>query len=157
MAEMIATTMMAGAAISAAGAIGQANAAKAAATYNAELRERDAFVAMDQATQDAERVARQSRVAAGSLIAGTGASGGDTTDVLDVLRSSYQESKLDEANILYKGRLKAMGYRESAELDRYQGDVAQQQGYLNSASQFLVGAGRTTWSYADATRLRRTE
>jgi hypothetical protein len=48
MAMAIPVVMMAGAAISAYGAIQQANAAQAAGSYNAQIRERDAAVALDQ-------------------------------------------------------------------------------------------------------------
>jgi len=79
--------MMMGAALSAAGAIQQANAEKSAANYNAALKERDAAVATQQASQDAQQVRWQWARAQGSLLAGYGASGvtTDTGSPLDVL------------------------------------------------------------------------
>jgi hypothetical protein len=153
MAMAIPIVMMAGAAISAMGAISQANAAKATAGYNAQLRERDASVALDQSKQDAARVARRTEEAQGSLLAGYGASG-VTSDgsPLDVLRQSAAEGQLDQDTLLYRGRLKATGYADSAELDRMQGRTATEQGRWNAASQLLTGVGRAGSTYAAGQR-----
>ena len=64
MAAVIPAVMMAGAGISALGAISQANAAQAASSYNATLREREAGVAVEQANRD---VQQQRRTAARSV------------------------------------------------------------------------------------------
>src|SRR6185503_1580161 len=114
--------MLAGAAISAAGAIQQANAAKAASNYNAQLKERDAAIATSQADQEAQQVRWASARAQGSLIAGYGASGvsTDTGSPLDVLANSASQAKLDEETVLYRGKLKSTGYLSDAALFRNQ-------------------------------------
>lgn len=146
--------IMGGSAISAVGAISQANAQQAASSYNATLRERDALVATDQAGRDAEQVRRAGVRAQGSLLAGYGASGVATDEgsPLDVLAMSASEAKLDEETVLYKGRLKSMGYTDAAALDRAQGDVAQQQGYLNAASYLIGGVGKAGLASASMSR-----
>lgn len=148
----IAAVMMAGSALQAVGAIGQANAAKAAHGYNASLREQDAMVALNQASVDAWRVAQQGRQAEGSLLAGIGASGGTPEDSMDVIRMSAANAKLDEETVLYRGRLKATGYYNDAALERQAGVVAQNQGYLNAASSILTGTGEAAGVYAAGTR-----
>jgi len=142
--------MLAGSAISAIGAVSQANAAKAAHTYNADLRERDAIVALNQSSVEAARVRRAGAQAQGSILAGFGASGVATDEgsPLDVLAYSAANAKLDEETVLYNGRLKAMGYRETATLERYAGTVAEQQGAINAASYLTAGAGQAAYTGA---------
>ena len=143
--------MMAGAAISAAGAIQRSNAEKAAANYNAQLRERDATIATQQATQQAWQVQMQQRRAAGAIQAGYGASGvtGEGSP-LDVLAMSASQAKLDEETILYQGKLKATGYMSDAALARNQAIVAGQQGQLEAASYLVGGAGQAAYAGARA-------
>lgn len=147
---MIPAVMMAGAGISALGAISQANAAQAASSYNAQLRESDAAVALDQAGRDVVQVRRAGMRAQGSVLASYGASGVATDEgsPLDVLAMSASEAKLDEETVLYKGRLKASGYEGAARLERFSGKTAQQQGYLSAASYLIGGAGQAGSTYA---------
>ena len=150
MADPISWMMLAGAAVAAVGAVSQANAQKAAHSYNAKLAERDAMVATEQAHSDSLLLARKASQDQGSLIAGYGASGVATDEgsPMDVLRMSVANAKLDEGTMLYKGRLKATGYYDSATLERMGGTVAQEQGYLNASSYLLSGVGRAGSTYA---------
>jgi len=153
MAMAIPIVMIAGAAISAYGAMEQAKAGKQAATYNAQLRERDATVALDQSSQDAERFNRKYQQEQGSMLAGYGASGvGLEGSPMDVLRMSATNAKLDEETILYKGRLKATGYHDDAFLNRMAGDTAMKQGTLNASSYLISGAGKAGYTYAGGMR-----
>lgn len=154
MAVAIPMIMLAGAAVSAMGAVSQANAAKAAAGYTAQLRERDATVALDQSQQDAARVQRQGAQAQGSLLAGYGASGvaTDQGSPMDVLQMSASQAKLDEETIRYKGRLRATGYGDEATLSRTSGETAQRQGTLNATSYLVGGAGRAGATYVSGQR-----
>ena len=142
--------MMAGAGLSAMGAIQQANAAKSAALYNATLKERDAGLAMQQADREAQQVRWASARAQGSLLAGYGASGitTDTGSPLDVLANSASQAKLDEETVLYNGKLKATGYMSGAALDRAQANNVEQQGQLSAASYLIGGAGQSGYAYA---------
>ena len=140
---------MAGAAISAYGAIQQGQQAKKAADYNAQLRTRDSRVALDQANQEAQQVRWAGQRAQGSLLAGYGASGvtGDGSP-MDVLAASVSQAKLDEETVLYKGRMKSMGYESDAALNRVQGKNAVQQSQLQAASYLIGGAGQAGYAYA---------
>lgn len=154
MALAIPAMMMAGSAISAMGAISQANAQQAASSYNATIKEREAGLATEQATQDVQQVRWAAKRAEGSLLAGYGASGvtTDTGSPLDVLANSASQAKLDEETVLFKGKLKAMGLNAGAELDRTAGKTAKQQGPLNAASYLLGGAGQAAGTYATVNR-----
>lgn len=147
--------MASGAALSAVGAISQGQAAKAAHSYNAQLLERDATLALNQSGADAAMVARKAAQDQGSLVAGYGAAGVATDEgsPVDVLRMSVANAKLDEGTVLYKGRVKATGYYNSAALERTAGKTAQQQGALNAASYLLTGAGNTAYTMSRSTAL----
>jgi len=153
MAMAAAAMIMAGSAISAYGAIQQANAAKSAANFNATLRERDATNALVSSRENAARFARRAEQDQGSLLAGYGASGvGLEGSPMDVLRMSVANAKLDEGTILYNGRLKSTGYYDDAMLNRHSGAVAEQQGTLNAASYLIGGAGKAGAAYYAADR-----
>lgn len=149
MADPISWVMIGGAAISAVGAVSQANASKAAASYNTALRERDATVALNQSSQDAIQFQARAAREHGTLLAGFGASGVATDEgsPMDALRMSVQNAKFDEGAILYKGRLRASGYADDEELSRRAGRTAEEQGYFSAASSLLVGTGRAAATY----------
>jgi hypothetical protein len=149
MAVAIPFIMLAGAAVSAYGAVSQANAQKQAATFNAALNERNALVATQQSTAEAERIRRSASRVQGSMVAGLGASGLTLEgSALDALGDSAAQAQLDIETVKYRGKLQAMGYHSNAQLDQMQGDVAQEQGYYRAASEVLTGVGRAgaTWS-----------
>lgn len=145
--------MLAGAAISAYGAMSQANAQKTASTFNSALNERNALVATQQADAEAARIGRVSRQVQGSMAAGFGASGLTMEgSALDALGNSAAQAQLDIENVKYRGTLQAMGYHSSAELDTMQGKTAQEQGYYRAASEVLTGVGRAGATYAAGSR-----
>jgi hypothetical protein len=141
--------MMAGAAISAMGAIQQANAAKASATYNATLKERDAAIANSQAQQEVQQVRLAGARAQGSLLADYGASGVTTEgSPMEVLAMSASQAKLDEENVLYRGKLKASGYASDAALYGVEGETALKEGGFKAASYLVGGAGSASFAGA---------
>lgn len=151
MAGVFPVAMMAGAAISAAGAIQRSNAEKAAANYNAQLRERDATVALQQANQQAWLVRLQGQQAAGAMRAGYGASGVTVEgSPMDALAMSASQNELDAQTVLYGAKLKATGYASDAALARNQAIVAGQQGQLEAASYLVGGAGQAGYAGARA-------
>lgn len=152
MAVAIPLIMVAGAALSAYGAIQQAQAQKAAANYNAELNERNATVALQQAEFEADRVRRASTKMQGAITAGYGAAGVFGGSALDVLADSAAQAQLDIETVKYKGHLQALGYRSSAELDRFSGEVAEQQGQMRAASEFITGIGKAGATYSAGAR-----
>lgn len=153
MAVAIPFIMLAGAAVSAYGAVSQANAQKQAAQFNAALNERNAVVATQQASSEAARIQRSASRVQGSMIAGLGASGMTVEgSALDALGDSAAQAQLDIETVKYRGRLQAMGYHSNAQLDQMQGDTAQEQGYYRAASEVLTGVGRTAATYSAGSR-----
>lgn len=145
--------MLAGAAVSAYGAVQQANAQKTAAQFNASLNERNAVVATQQADAEAARIQRESGRVQGRMAAGFGASGLTLEgSALDALGDSAAMAQLDIETVKYRGRLQAMGYHDSATLDRISGKTAEEQGYLRAASEVLTGVGRAGATYAAGAR-----
>ena len=153
MAAAIPVLMIAGGALSAMGALHQAKAQSEASSYNAALSERNAILVRSQADADAAVFRQQMTQREGSLIAGYGASGvtGEGSP-LDVLGMSAANAKRDELMIQYKGDLAAMGYRESATLNRMQGTQAIEGGNYVAASSLLTGFSGGVSQYTAATR-----
>lgn len=153
MAVAIPIIMVAGMALSAYGAIQQGNAQKAAAQYNAALNERNATVATQQATAEANRIRVAASRAQGAMMAAFGASGLSIDgSAIDALGDSAAQAQLDIETVKYRGKLEAMGYHSSAELDRMQGKTAQEQSQLRAASEILTGIGRAGATYAAGAR-----
>ena len=153
MAVAIPIMMVAGAAISAYGAMQQSKAQAEAATYNARLSDQQAQMSLDQAGAEAATLRRQTEQRQGSLLAGYGAAGvtadGSPTDVL---RMSVESASLDEQNVLYRGRVKATGYGNESVLNRMGAKTATEAGYYGAASSLLTGFGRAGSSYVSASR-----
>lgn len=123
------------------GMIQQGQAQANAARYNAAIADRNAQIATDQANQDAQQQQRVARQRIGAIRAGYGASGVDVAgSPLDVLADSASQAELDRQTILYKGKLRALGYSDSATLDRYSAGVAETAGYMGAGSAILTGA-----------------
>lgn len=128
------------------GAMSSANAAKkqaanesAAAEYNAGIADRNAGIARDQAAQDAEAQRRTNTQKLGSIRAGYGASGVTMEgSPLDVLQMSAYNAELDVQNIKYKGELRALGYEDTAGLDRMRASAAIEEGD-DKAQGILIG------------------
>jgi hypothetical protein len=138
-AALIAT--VAGAAVSAIGQIQQGKAAKQAGEYNALTAERNALVARQQASAEATAQQREASQRLGAIRAAYGASGVTVEgSPLDVLSDSASLAELDRQTIEYKGSLRALGYEDTAALDRAQGKSAQRAGYMGAASSVLMGA-----------------
>ena len=128
------------AAFTAVSAIQQGNAARETGEYNAAIAERNAGIARDQANADAEAQGRFARQKIGAARAAYGASGVTLEgSPIDVLAMSASNAELDRLNILHAGEIKAMGYRDTAQLDRMKGEAAQSKGYGDAASAILTG------------------
>lgn len=154
---LIALTAASGA-IGAYGAYASGQAASAAASYNARLQERDAYVA----EQNRQAVIEQTRIAAedsrrdnrrelASIRAAYGASGLDLAgSPLDVLQDTATEQELDTRRVEYEGSTRAregalqiLGLREGANLSRMEGRNARRAGTLSAIGAATGGAGRT--------------
>lgn len=142
MSQLVTPLMLAGTVMSAVGATQSATAQKNAALYNARLEEINAFTAADQTAAEVARFEVDARKQIGSIRAGFGATG-STDDALSVLADTEAQMELDRATLQYRGDLRVLGHKESANLNRMAADVAGQEGALRSASAFLSGIGNT--------------
>jgi hypothetical protein len=129
---------VAGAVMGAIQSIQQGNAAKAAGEYNQAIALRNSQVATQQAGADAEAKNREKIQRLGAIRAAYGASGvtGEGNPI-DVLGTNAALFELDKQNILYKGKLKAMGYEETAALEDMKGSAAQKAGYMGAGSSLM--------------------
>ena len=142
------------AAISAFGALQSGNAAKTAAKYNAKINEQNADLALADAADQARVLEREQYLRTGAIRAAQGASGGrQEGSVLDVIADVAAQGELEKQMILYRGQLKARGYRNAAQMDEYSGDTAKTGSYLKAGTELLGGALNTYKSY---TQLKRT-
>jgi hypothetical protein len=148
MAAAMAGMMVAGAVMQGIGAMQTAKAQSTAASYNANQATQNAQLSVSQANQDAARFAVQYRRHEGSMVAQFGASGLSAEGTESVLADSASQAKLDEETIKYKGQLRAIGFYNTATLDRYSGTQATNQGQLAAASYILSGVGHAGASYA---------
>jgi hypothetical protein len=142
--------LIAGAAMSAIGALSAASAQKNAADYNADVAKRNALIARQQASANEAAQRRDASRALGKMRAGYGASGvvGSEGTPLDVLEDSVATAELDALNIRYSGELEAMGYQDEARLQKMRGKAAMREGYFKAGSAILGGMS----SYAGMTR-----
>lgn len=149
---------IAGTAVSAIGAIGSAKAQSAAASYNAQIADRDVVVAdqnrklaIEQARIDAEDKRRDNRRVLSSMRAAYGASGLELAgSPLDVLEDTAIEQELDAQRVEFEGRargregaLQMLGLQESATLSRMEAKSAKSAGYMGAIGAGLSGAGTT--------------
>lgn len=125
-------------------AVSQVKAGKAQAAadnYNAELAERDAVISRQNAAFEEQRFRRMSRKRLGEMTAGFGASGFTIGgSALVAIADSAAQEELDALTIRYQGELKAVGYGESAALDRSRAKDAKRAGYFGAGSELLLGA-----------------
>jgi hypothetical protein len=137
----LAVVAVAAAGVSAVASISQGMAASEAAKRNADIARRNAVIAQQQAAADAEAQQRASGQALGRARAAYGASGVTSEgSPLDVLASSASLAELDRQNILYKGKLRAMGYQDTAAADDASASNYLMQGYLGAATALGKGA-----------------
>jgi hypothetical protein len=133
--------LIGGIAISAMGAISNAQSQKNVANYNSEVAQRDASISLDQGNAQAAIQARQARGTIGAGVAQYGASGVDVNSgsPLDVLRDSAEKAELDRQTILYNAKTRAAGFQGEALGYDYQGGAASQRGYWQAGSTTLQG------------------
>lgn len=135
-------------AFSVVGAISSANSEAAAYKYNAKIAERNAVISRQQAAADVDRQRRIADKAIGGIKASYAASGVTMEGTpLDIVEESAAQAKLDELNIKYNGELQAMGFENSAALDRARASNAKTSGYMAAGSSLLLGANKTYQAY----------
>lgn len=133
----------ASAAIGAVGAISSARSQKAASDYNAKLNENNAKIAQDQAAAKASELSVRNRQKLAAVRAGSAENGleisGSVTDVLDTVA---KQGALDQLTAIYEGTTRAMGFRNSANLDRMRGKSAMTEGAVESFTSIFDGFSR---------------
>jgi hypothetical protein len=125
--------LIAGAAMSAVGAISSGNAARKSGDYNAAVNEANAVGARNAAAENAKRVERQGRQRMGEL------RNSGLLVSMDVLEDQAREEELAVLTATYEGELDALGLERGATLSRMEGRNAQKAGYINAAGSLLQG------------------
>lgn len=145
----------AGAVIGAISAIQQGRAANAAAQYNATISEQNAAISRSDAAAQATQIERENTLRLGAIRAAQGRAGGAAGEgsVLDVLGDVAAQGELERQQAIYQGELRARGFTNTAQLDRFSGRQAQSAGYMRAGAELLSGGSRAYNSY---TRLRQT-
>tara|TARA_R110000824_G_scaffold3241_2_gene15390 strand:+ start:10713 stop:11192 length:480 start_codon:yes stop_codon:yes gene_type:complete len=119
-------------AMSAIGSMQQGNSANAAAQYNAQVANNNAIAARQAAGEDERRMRRLTKQRMGSLRAG-GAS-------LDLLEDSAMQEELEALSIRHGGEIQAMGFENTANLERAKGKAAKTSGFSGAAGSLLKGS-----------------
>lgn len=128
--------------IGAVSAVSQARQQQAASKYNEKVANQQATVANQVAESNAERQKRSAAKKIGSMEAAYAASGvSQEGSVIDVLEESSRNAELDRLNILHGGKLQALGYQNTAALNKAQGKNAMSAGYMSAAGTLIGGSG----------------
>jgi len=116
----------------------QAQAQSRAATYNAQVSENNATYSRQIGAENERRQRVQNTKALGSIRAKYGASG-ITLDgsPSDVLAESAANAELEALMARHSGIVEAIGYKNSAALDRSRAGAARTAGYLGAAADLL--------------------
>jgi len=141
MADPISILGIVGSVVSVVGSIQQGQAAAASARANARIADRNAQIARSSAAQDAEAKDRENRLRLGAIAAGFGASGVSAAGTpIDVLEDSARQAEFDRQTIIHRGELRALGFEDSAALDRSRAKQAKKAGFFKAGSALLSGA-----------------
>lgn len=124
-------------------AIRQGNAAEAAGDYNKAVLDQKAAQENAQATARQELQGQQARQVIGQQLAAGAESGvGLGGSRMDLLNQSLFNAELDSLNIRYQGDVSASALKAQGKIEAWQGDQAQQAGYLNAATSLLSAASQ---------------
>ncbi len=133
-----------GTAFGALSAVQGARSQAASDSYNAQLQERNAQIARQNAEAEASREKRLAMLRMGTLRANAGASGGGVAgSALDLLSDNALEDALTIATIKQQGGIKAQGFEGTAALDRLHGKSAIRNGFVGAGSTLLLGSAKT--------------
>ena len=127
--------MIAGAAISAMGAMQQGKAASDAANYNAQVAQQNSNLAIQAGNEQVKREQRAEAQRRGTQIA-FGSSG---IGLLDQLEDSAKEERLNQNSILHAATLKSIGLNNQAGLLKSEGANAKVAGNFSAAGSLLQG------------------
>jgi len=121
------------------GAWYQGQATKQSLDQQADIQEDNARAALEAGELDAQRQMIMAKGKIGGMTAAYGASGvtSNSGSMLEVIRSSYQNAELDNMNIKYGAKLRAINYENQASLNRAGGKSAMTAAYINMASAYV--------------------
>lgn len=115
--------------------------------YKAKIADQNAGLAIQQAAENERKARAEGAQSLGAGRAAYGASGvtmeGSPTEVL---AQGAAQSELNALTIRHAGQVQAVGYRNEANLARYEGNAARTTGYVAGAADLLAG-GATAASY----------
>lgn len=130
--------LVASTALTAASAISQGNAAKAAGEANAKMQEQEASMARSQGNARQEAMRRRAREVLGQQRAAIGQAGiGWGGSAQDILEQSAVNMELDTMNIGYEAELQARGLINKSTMSRWEGKQAQRAGQVKAAGSIL--------------------
>lgn len=133
---LLATAIL-GTVVSGVGAFSAAQSAAASAEFDADVAERNAALARNQASADADDSRRDARRRIGAIRAQMGSSGFSLTgSPLLVLEDQAAESELDAQRIEFGGEVRAIGQEDSAAASR-----AEASSFRSSALIGAIGSG----------------
>jgi hypothetical protein len=126
--------------LKAASAFKSSKQAKQKLAFDANVADRDAGVALDQAGAAQLRQARVARNTMGAMRAAYGAAGVTVEgSPLDVLEASASQAELDQQTIMYNAKLKVAGLTDTANLAKYASKG--QSPLLSAAGAFMSSFG----------------
>lgn len=120
-----------------------AKAAEAASRYNATLAEQNAVLARQNAKAQEEETRTEARLNLGTAIARAVARGGSLEgSAMDALARQSMYDELNALTVRHRGELEALGFSNTANLDRARASTARTQGKLGVASALLSGGSQ---------------
>lgn len=121
----------------------EAKAASAASGYNATIAEQNATLAKQNAKIQEEEARLEARRNLGTAMARAAAGGGSIEgSVVDALASQAMYDELNALTVRHRGELEALGFTNTAKLDRANAKNAKTQGKINMASALLSGGSQ---------------
>jgi hypothetical protein len=137
-AALSAAASVASGVVGAMGAMQQGKAQSQAATYTAQVADRNAKIARQQADVEQEDQRRENMRQRGAIRAAYGGSGIEMAgSPLDVLEDTAMEQELDVERIGYRGTLRALGENDKANLARAEAENAKSAGAIGAMGSIL--------------------
>ena len=133
----------AGGGLGAIGTLQEGAAKQQAGEYNARIAEYNAGQLEAESIVAVQKHDREVAQTVGSARAGYGASGISSSEgsALDQLQNQAERGAIDSLYLKQGYASKAYGYRATAVMNRYEGDMAKESSYYSAAGQLLGGAG----------------
>lgn len=120
-----------------------ARAVEASSKYNATVAERNAVLAKQNAEVQEDEARLEARRNLGTAMARAAAGGGSIDgSVVDALASQAMFDELNALTVRHRGELEALGFTNTAKLDRANAKNAKTQGKINMASAILSGGAQ---------------